>query len=89
MVALVHPDGRWWSGTNWCRNPQPVCPRGPGEDYTKCTTVCQQAGHAETEAIKKAGKNAAGCTAILFGHTHYCGACQVALREAGVVAMKL
>ena len=31
--TLVTPGGTHIVGTNECRNPQPVCPRLPGEGY--------------------------------------------------------
>lgn len=85
--TLTHPDGRFWIGENWCKKPQARCPRNPGEDYTKCKTVCEQGGHAELDALRMAGKNAAGTTAVLRGHTYFCMDCQHALFGAGVVAL--
>jgi hypothetical protein len=87
FVTLTHPDGRSWTGTNWCRNPQAVCPREPGEDYTKCKTICDQFGHAELDALRLAGDAAAGCMASLHNHTYYCMACQHAMFAAGVAAL--
>lgn len=83
-VTLTHPDGRSWAGENWCRNPQPVCPR---EGYDKCKTICDQVGHAEEDALRVAGEHARGCTASLDGHTYYCMPCQHKLYAAGVVAL--
>ncbi len=48
--TLVTPAGEHIVGTNHCENPQPVCPRAPGEGYEKCTSVCRQVGHAEVVA---------------------------------------
>lgn len=87
FVTLTHPDGRTWTGENHCRNPQPVCPRLPGEDYTKCRTVCDQVGHAEVVALQLAGAEAAGCTASVRNHTYYCMPCQHALFAAGVTSL--
>lgn len=81
---IESPLGRRFVGENWCANPQPVCPREPGEDYTKCTTVCQQEGHAEVVAVRLAGPFAKGATATLHGHTYACMNCQHALFDAGV-----
>jgi len=78
-----------FEGENDCANPQPVCPREPGEDYTKCRTICDQAGHAEMEAVKKAGVWACGGTATLFGHYYACEPCARALRDAGVVRIDI
>ena len=87
--TLVTPAGEHIVGENWCRNPQTACPRAPGEDYTKCTTVCQQEGHAEAVAVKLAGAKAHGAHAFLEGHTYACMACQHALFGAGVRALSL
>lgn len=83
FCEITSPSGEKFVGENWCANPQAVCPRAPGEDYTKCRTVCQQEGHAEVVAVRLAGAAAAGGTATLRGHT-YCMDCQHALFGAGV-----
>lgn len=85
--VLTTPDGQTFEGTNDCANPQRVCPRTPGEDYTKCRTVCRQHGHAETDALNAAGDRAIGATAQLVGHSYYCAECQHALFAAGVTAL--
>ena len=84
FCEITAPTGERFVGENWCVNPQPICPRAPGEDYTKCSTVCQQEGHAEVVAVRLAGPLAAGATAVLRGHTYACMACQHALFGAGV-----
>jgi hypothetical protein len=89
FVTLVATSGKQWTGTNWCRNPQTVCPRAPGEDYTKCKTVCDQFGHAELDAIRLAGAEAKGSTAYVRNHTYFCMACQHALSAAGVRTFSL
>jgi len=81
-------------GTNACNNPQPVCPRLPGENYTKCRTICDQQGHAEVQAIRTAidggvGSDLVGSVAILSGHTYYCMDCQRALFGAGIAQLRL
>lgn len=73
-------------GPNDCANPQSVCPRLPGEDYEKCHSVCAQAGHAEIEALRKAGLNAKGAHAHLYGHYWMCEPCGKALRDAGIIS---
>lgn len=81
------PDGWKVSGTNECRNPQPVCPRRPGEGYEKCKSICDQVGHAEEVALlnaQDAGVNLSGATAEVVGHTYFCMNCQHALFKAGV-----
>ncbi len=61
--------------------------RAPGEGYEKCQSICQQAGHAEAEAVKAAGEAARGATAYLWGHYWMCEPCGRALREAGVISV--
>lgn len=82
--TLVTPDGEKFVGTNYCENAQEKCPREPGEDYTKCTTICQQVGHAEVVAVQLAGDKAEGARAFIEGHTYACMNCQHALFGAGV-----
>lgn len=85
--VITARDGQTFVGTNDCANPQQTCPRAPGEDYTKCRTVCRQYGHAERDALSAAGDRAIGATAQVVGHTYYCADCQRALFEAGVAAL--
>lgn len=82
--TVTFSDGRRLVGENLCRNPQPVCPRAPGEGYEKCTTVCDQIGHAEQVAVQLAGGNLLGGHAVLRGHTYACRECQEALFGAGL-----
>jgi hypothetical protein len=84
--TLVTAAGEHIVGENWCANPQPVCPREPGEGYEKCKTVCQQEGHAETVVVRLAGPKAHGARAYLTGHTYACMDCQHAMFAAGVAA---
>ena len=76
-------------GRNSCRNPQTSCPRLPGEGYEKCKAICDQPGHAEEIALERAGNQAKGCTAYLFGIGHYCKSCQIKLFAAGVESLKI
>jgi deoxycytidylate deaminase len=79
-------------GENDCANPQKKCPRKPGEDYTKCKTICQQSGHAEIQALaaaKEAGMSVKDATAHIDGHYWICEPCGKALREAGVRAVHM
>lgn len=87
--TLVAADGGRIVGTNYCRNPQQVCPRAPGEGYEKCTSICDQAGHAEAVAVALAGTRARGTRAYLECHTYACMACQHALFGAGVVSFSV
>ena len=84
VCKIIGARGETYIGTNDCDNPQPVCPRAPGEDYTKCETVCQQRGHAEIQALRAAGDDARAGIAILEGHTYFCQHCQEALFDAGI-----
>lgn len=84
FLTLINPDGRTWTGENWCQTPQAVCPRLPGEGYEKCKTICNQVGHAEIDALRLAGEGAKESTAILRGHTYACQSCQEAMFAAGV-----
>lgn len=84
--TIVAVDGRRFVGTNYCENPQPVCPRAPGEGYEKCATICRQVGHAEPVAVALAGEHARGGRAYIEGHTYACMNCQHALFGAGVIS---
>lgn len=88
--TLTLDDGQVFIGRNDCHNPQPVCPRLPGEGYEKCRSVCDQPGHAELQALAAAStaltrneKQIAGL-AVLRGHTYFCQTCQHALFRAGI-----
>lgn len=88
--TLVTVKGEKVVGENWCRNPQAVCPRSPGEGYEKCKSICDQAGHAEVVALKVAGASRAlGARAFIEGHTYACMDCQHALFGAGVESISI
>jgi deoxycytidylate deaminase len=89
VECTIRRKGVEYIGRNDCANPQPVCPRLPGEGYEKCQSICQQAGHAEIEALKVAGENADGATACVVGHYWICEPCGRALRDAGVAAVMI
>jgi len=78
------PDGRQWFGSNECARPQKTCPRLPGEGYAKCATICQQGGHAEQVAAARAGDQARGGVAYVYGHNFVCGSCGDVLEAAGL-----
>lgn len=82
--VLVAENGSWIVGTNFCRNPQDVCPREPWEGYDKCSTICRQVGHAEEIALMDAGDRAKGARAYILGIGHVCRNCQEKLFAAGV-----
>jgi deoxycytidylate deaminase len=76
-------------GSNYCRNPQDVCPREKGEGYEKCKTICDQVGHAEEVALRlaiEAGIEKGG-HATLYGHTYLCRSCQEQLFDAGIATI--
>lgn len=92
VICWITAGGKQYRGENDCANPQPACPRLEGEGYEKCKTICQQAGHAEIEAIRAAqadGRNLTGAKARLFGHYWICEPCGAALRDAGVWSIEL
>lgn len=92
VCHIMTAEGPTFTGENDCANPQPVCPRLPGEDYTKCQTICQQSGHAEIEAlraVRASTYDAEGAVALLEGHYWMCEPCGRALRDAGVRMVKL
>lgn len=85
--TIVDNDGRAAVGENLCRTPQATCPREPGEDYTKCVTICDQVGHAETVALSAArfeGLDLTNAEALIEGHSYACVGCQQNLHEAGI-----
>lgn len=89
VVCLIVNGVDSFVGTNDCENPQETCPRAPGEDYTKCKTICKQKGHAEEIALNLAGEKAKGSVVYLKGINWYCRTCQEKLFKAGVQSLKL
>lgn len=89
ICVITTPDGQDFVGRNDCANPQEVCPRLPGEGYEKCRSICDQAGHAEIEALKLAGTHARGAKATLLGHYWICEPCGRAIREGGITALTI
>lgn len=86
--TLIATDGERFVGRNDCANPQPTCPRLPGEDYAKCVNICRQPGHAEEVAVKLAGAKARGATAYVEHH-RICENCEGVLQSAFVAAAHL
>jgi deoxycytidylate deaminase len=87
VCTLVLPFGYKIVAENLCANAQQVCPRAPGEDYRKCTTVCEQPGHAEVQALahaKRIGCDLHGAAAHIHGHYHACEPCARAIYDAGI-----
>jgi len=87
-IAVIAKDGKYWVGVNSCVNPQESCPRGDmpsGRGYELCDDICKQTGHAETNAIKAAGKkNCKDAILYLFGHDRVCNDCALAALKAGI-----
>lgn len=85
-ARLVLPGGRSFEGENDCRNPQPTCPRLPGEGYEKCRSVCRQTGHAEQRALLAA--HAAGVFelqgAVMYVDYKPCATCAEMCKVFGV-----
>lgn len=87
VIAIITNKGKYWIGTNYCLNPQIICPRGylpPGEGYELCRDVCKQPAHAEVNALKEAKNNAEDGTIYLIGNNRICGPCAEALKKAGI-----
>lgn len=80
---IVHPSGAVFYGSNDCATPVNICPRTADEGYEKCTHVCNQEGHAEQVALKKARHFARGAT-VFVTHHRICDNCADLLFAAGV-----
>lgn len=90
VTCVLHfLDGGSVVGRNDCRNPQEVCPRQPGDDYTKCRTICDQLGHAEQVAADLAGPRLDGAFAEIFNHTYACRECQERLFSGGCISLRV
>jgi len=87
--TIVSVDGRIFNGDNSCQNPQPVCPRSPGDGYEKCVSICQQESHAEVSALRVADSAAIGARAYVEGRSYSCRKCQEALFGAGVESISI
>jgi len=91
-VLIPVGNGPRFTGTNACRNPQRVCPRieaGHGRnEYSLCSLICQQEGHAEIQALKAAGPWAVGST-VFVNHHRVCRDCSEAMERAGVARVVL
>lgn len=86
-ATIVTPNGVRFVGTNYVNNPQEVCPRAgmpTGVGYDLCRSVCDQAGHAEVIAVRRAGAWALGATLYLEGHTYACDPCKAVCGIAGI-----
>lgn len=86
-IAIIENDGRYWIGSNWCKNTQEHCPRKDmetGIGYELCKTVCQQNNHAEIDVCLKAGESAKDGTLYLIGHTYCCDNCKSVMKDHGI-----
>jgi deoxycytidylate deaminase len=83
QAILTGRSGAIYIAENSCLNPQPVCPRLPGEGYEKCKTVCQQVEHAEIQVLAAAGDDARE-GAMTVTHWYACPRCEAACGAAGV-----
>ena len=86
-IAIIENNGKYWIGTNWCKNPQEECPRKDlptGVGYEKCNDICNQQYHAEEDACIEAGDNAKGGKLILFGHYYCCSNCKAIMDKNGI-----
>lgn len=87
-ATIISPSGVRFVGTNYCENAQPICPRGgmpSGVGYELCVEVCHQSGHAEANALRKAGAAANGGVLYLEGHTYACGNCTALCNAFGIL----
>ncbi len=86
-IAIIVNKDKHFIGSNSCESPQSECPRKnmkTGEGYELCKEVCKQKGHAEINALNKAGKEAEGGTLFLIGHYYLCDNCIKACEDAGI-----
>lgn len=89
---ITTQDGKTFWGDNSCSNPQKTCPRRKGEGYAKCRNICDQEGHAEIVALKKAresGANLHNSHATVTGHNFVCSDCGQALANAGITQIMI
>nr|BDD47793.1 hypothetical protein 11 [Deltaproteobacteria bacterium] len=87
IALLVSPKGEIFVGTNWCHEPQEVCPRADlpsGVGYEMCENVCKQHAHAEVDACIQAGEAARGSKVYLIGHSYACDDCMKVMAKHGV-----
>lgn len=86
-AVIVTVNNEIFEGSNWCLNPQDICPRlgmKTGEGYELCKNVCNQRNHAEIDACIKAGGKAKDSTMYLLGHTYCCDNCKKVMKEYGI-----
>jgi deoxycytidylate deaminase len=92
VATLVTKDNEAYTAENLCANPQPVCPRLPGEGYEKCETVCGSLGHAEERAIQMAKRfkpimsTLEGST-VFVTHHYACKGCSALCESNGIAVV--
>lgn len=87
VVAILISGDEFFVGSNWCENPQEICPRrdtGKEEDYSLCESICKLNGHAEVDVCIKAGPKAKGGKLIIIGHDYCCENCRVTIDKYGI-----
>ena len=87
-ATVITKNGEEFKSTNWCHNPQEVCPRlgmPSGEGYELCRDVCKQEGHAGVNAINLARDKSQGAILLLEGHTYACDNCKNYAKQHGIV----
>jgi deoxycytidylate deaminase len=88
IAVIITPENKVFVGTNWCENPQEVCPRKDlptGVGYEMCKNICKQQAHAEVDACRKAGKEANGADLYLIGHYYCCDNCKEIMEQYGIL----
>lgn len=87
-IVRMRNTMRIFVGENVGTNPQPQCPRVPGEAYGKCFSICGTLGHAEETALRQvrmAGYLPSDIEAIdVYNHTGPCDHCRALLRDLGL-----
>jgi len=87
-AVIVGRDGRIAVGQNLIYNDDlEECPRAKGEGYDKCISICNQKGHAEIMAIKKAKErylDMEDANIYLIGHHRICDNCKEACDNEGL-----
>lgn len=94
VIAILVKGSKFWIGSNWCENPQTVCPRvvyklPTGVGYGLCKDLCKQKHHAELDALHKAGAHAKGAELYLTGHSYICKGCLKNLQKSGVSSVHI
>lgn len=91
-ATIVALNGQRFIGSNQCRTPQAVCPRGDmprATGYELCRDVCGQDAHAEVSALALAGAHAEGASMYLEGIGYACTMCADSMSVAGIDQMIL